>query len=77
MGFTFDAQGGKGIMKYFMNMFALLLILGLILFGISFVSNLSFWYGVSFVHGSFYVLLVGLFLHLIEEYEMKTKKKEA
>ncbi|MBB5149347.1 putative membrane protein YagU involved in acid resistance [Ureibacillus thermosphaericus] len=64
------------MLKYFMNLFALLFILGLILFGISFVSNLSMWYGISIVKGSFYLLLIGLFLHLIQ-FEFQSNNKKA
>jgi len=64
------------MLKYFMNLFALLFILGLILLGISFVSNLSMWYGISIVKGSFYSLLIGLFLHLIQ-FEFQSNNKKA
>lgn len=64
------------LLKYFMSTSLLLFLLGLILFVVSIVSPLSIWWGISFIKGSFYLLLIGLFLYLIE-FEFTIYKKKA
>lgn len=61
--------------KFFVYLCATVLTLGLVLFGLSFFTEISHWIGIEIVKGSVYLFIFGIFMQLMENSNVKTSEQ--
>lgn len=61
--------------KFFIYLCSTVLTIGLVLFGLSFITEISHWIGIEMVKGSVYLFIFGIFMQLIESNTTVTREQ--
>lgn len=59
------------VVNYFRNLAAIMILVGALLFVLSFIFNLSIWFGIELIKGGFFLFMIGLFIQVLEPYSSK------
>lgn len=62
--------------KLFTTVASVFIIVGIVLFVLSFSGSLSIWYGIEIVKSGVYLFIMGLFMQLVEDEFRKRKSEE-